>query len=142
MYCASSLPVTSATAVASPLVPLASKSDLSTFATSSLKVTRKLRLSALVCSACALVPSWRSMDTTVAAPVSTGTLSCVAAALPLPARSRTWSLARSTSTLPMTPVFGVMVAVHTSGSDVPVTAVALPLVTVRSAAVNAPAPLV
>ena len=141
MYCAA-LPVTSATPVASPLVPLASKSDLSTFDTFSLNVTRKVRLSALVSWASALVLSCRSTEATVGGLLSTGTLSCVAAVFALPARSRTRSAGRFTTALPTTPVFGVMVAVHTSGSVVAVTAVALPLATVRSAAVKAPAPVV
>ena len=69
MYCAS-LPATAVAALAVAVVPVAAKSSAFTFTTASLNVTRNLSVSALVSSASAFVPSWRSTDTTVGAVVS------------------------------------------------------------------------
>ena len=55
-------------AVSVAIVPLTSKSATSTFATSSLNVTRQVRLLALVGDA---VGSWRSIDATPGAMLST-----------------------------------------------------------------------
>ena len=74
----------------------------------------------------------RVTEVMVGASVSTGTVSGPAAALPLPAASRTAFAAMLTVTLPVYPEVGVTVAVHTSASDV-AARVAEPLVTVQVA---------
>ena len=125
---------------AAAVAPVTAKSALSTFSTASPKVTRKVSVSALVICGCAFVPSWRSMDTTVGAPVSAVTLSS-AAALPLPAASRTAPAGTLTTTASMTSAAGVTVTVHTSGSEVAASAAA-PLVTSRSSTLKAPSPVV
>ena len=64
MYCAA-LP--EALLTVAVVAPVTAKSAVPTFCTASLKVTRNVTLSALVCSSCALVPSWRSTESTLGA---------------------------------------------------------------------------
>ena len=69
MTCAP-LPATGSAPLAAAVVPVTAKSAAFAPRTTSLKVTRNTSVSAFVSAASALVPSWRSIATTVGAVLS------------------------------------------------------------------------